>query len=139
MNLLRINSTNKKEIKKFLNGAGKSLETFRYFDKRDVDIISNHLVTYLLYNDEQHPVAYGHLDKEKNIVWLGISVIETAKGKGYGKKIMTALIDFAIAEDLKTIKLSVDKSNFKAIQLYMSFGFKISEVTEKTIFFIKNI
>ena len=68
----------------FLDGAGDSLTSFRYFDKRPLDAVANHVCTWLWVEDGK-PLAYGHLDNEDGITWLGIAVQEQPRGKGYVK------------------------------------------------------
>jgi GNAT superfamily N-acetyltransferase len=106
----------------FLNTAGTSLNNFRYFNKRDIYVIQNHLITYLLYHHGD-PIGYGHLDLEDNIVWLGIAVIEAKKGMGFGTILMNYLISSANNQNITLLRLSVDINNFAAIQLYKKFGF----------------
>jgi ribosomal protein S18 acetylase RimI-like enzyme len=110
-------------IQQFLDMAGDSIKTFRYFASRPLEIINNHLVTVLLMDDNK-PLGYGHLDKENETVWLGIAVCDFAKGKGYGKTIMQYLIEQGKNKGLPSIQLSVDKDNKGAISLYEKFGFK---------------
>ena len=73
---------------------------------------------------ESEPLAYGHLDQEEDIVWLGIATVEKELGKGYGKQMLAKLIDFAKEKKIKKINLSVDFGNLPAIALYSKFGFK---------------
>lgn len=110
-------------LKTFLNTAGSSLKSFRYFDKRNFSVLNNHIVTYLLFH-KQEPVGYGHLDKENNKVWLGISIVESKQGMGFGNILMTNLLEAAITKNISAIYLSVDGDNHKAIQLYEKFGFR---------------
>ena len=117
----------------FIQNAGQSLKTFRYYEKRDFKIISNHLLTILLFFNNI-PIAYGHLEIEDNKTWLGIMVSESEKGKGYGKVVMSHLISFCKKKNLSSIFLSVDKKNENAIHLYKKFGFKIiSEFSESSL------
>jgi ribosomal protein S18 acetylase RimI-like enzyme len=126
-------------IDSFLKNAGDSLKFFRYFNKRPVSAIAGHLVTCLLI-DHEKPVGYGHLDLENEIVWLGIAVIDSGKRKGYGKIIMSFLIDFASKSQINEINLSVDKNNHAAIQLYTFFEFEIvSELNEFSILMKKKM
>lgn len=126
-------------IDNFLENAGDSLKSFRYFNKRPVSAIAGHLVTCLLI-DQKRPVGYGHLDLENEIVWLGIAVIDSGKRKGYGKKIMSFLIDFASKSQINEINLSVDKNNQAAIQLYTFFEFEfVGELSEFSILMKKII
>lgn len=126
-------------LEKFLSTAGKSLETFRYFSKRPLNAIEKHLCTYLLKEGEE-VLAYGHLDKEEETVWLGIAVAEYATGKGLGKMMMHQLLDFAKKNHVPQIKLSVDNDNLTAINLYVSMGFSLLEKKEKFSFYtLKNL
>ena len=62
---MRIVKATKEGVKQFLSNAGKSLETFRYFAKRPLSAMENHLLT-LLALDGNTPIGYGHLDKDEN-------------------------------------------------------------------------
>lgn len=68
-------------IEEFIKLAGSSLDSFRYFEKRPNNCIRFHYVTVLILEDDK-PLAYGHLDSDDGITWLGIAVIEDAKGMG---------------------------------------------------------
>ena len=117
----------------FIQSSGDSLKTFRYYEKRDFKIISNHILTALLFFNNM-PIAYGHLEKEDDKIWLGIMVSESEKGKGYGKVIMSYLISFCIENKFSDIYLTVDKNNLNAIYLYQKFDFKIvSEFSESSL------
>ena len=93
-------------------------QNFRYFVNRDLNCIKNHLVTYLGYL-ENKPIAYGHLDKEDNNVWLGLCILENQQGMGFGKEMLNYLIDFSYKNSIKEIKLTIDIDNFKALNLYL--------------------
>ena len=102
-------------------------DTFRYFRKRDLSCIANHLVTVVGLVDGV-PMAYGHLDREASVVWLGLCVLPAYHGRGYGTQVMQHLIDYArthVSElpDDGAIKLSVDNDNYRARTLYERFGF----------------
>ncbi len=108
----------------FLFHAGNSLTSFRYFNKRPLSIISNHLVTTLLMKQNK-PVGYGHLEKDGDAIWLGIAIAETETNKGLGKLMMTHLTSVADKQRLSKIFLTVDKENIIAVRLYTKFGFPI--------------
>jgi ribosomal protein S18 acetylase RimI-like enzyme len=111
------------EVSRFLAGAGDSLSSFRYFDKRPVEQIKSHIVTLLGYLGDE-PVAYGHLEEENRVVWLGVCVSQAHKGKGFGSSIVDELISSASSKGVREIRLSVDSSNAVAKKLYESRGFE---------------
>jgi len=118
-------------LEKFLAQAGTSLNSFRYFDKRPLTIIQNHVYTCLYLNEDKQPLCYGHLDKEDGIVWLGIAVVEGQTGQGIGKKMMHYLVDKAQDLKLPFIQLAVDTDNISAQRLYEKFGFTSIKKTDK--------
>lgn len=134
MKLKRINKENISLLNNFIQNAGSSLNYFRYYNKRDFTVIKNHLVTYVI-EENGNALAYGHLDKEGDLIWLGTCVIESAIGKGLGKKIMNALLSFAEMNSTKQIILSVDNINETARALYKSFGFVETEKKDTLSFF----
>ena len=153
MEFVQIKYPEVKLLEQFIAEAGTSLNSFRYFQKRPLDVIKNHLCTFLLL-DEGKPVAYGHLDmtneatiaancgsKEKIVptektIWLGIAVTEKYLGLGLGVLMMNQLISFAKQNKVKEIKLSVDNDNIGAIKLYEKLGFKLLEKKEIFGFYV---
>jgi RimJ/RimL family protein N-acetyltransferase len=133
LKLVTVDRSNRFLVEEFCASAKSSLETFRYFDNRPIDIIDNHLVTYILMFSEK-PVAYGHLDPEGNKVWLGVCVAEGHRGHGYGKRMMNALITYANTNHLTDIDLSVDKDNKIAIAMYNQMGFTHVQKNDKSYF-----
>lgn len=125
------------DLKIFINEAGNSLNTFTYFKKRQLNIINNHVLTILGYIDDK-PIAYGHLDKENNDIFLGICIVDKFKGKGYGNYIMKELCNFANTNNL-TLKLSVYKENINAIKLYQKFGFIFLSETNESYFMVRRL
>ena len=153
MQFVQVKYPEVKLLQQFIDEAGSSLKAFRYFQKRPLEIIKNHLCTFLLL-DEGKPVAYGHLDvsdeatiaehcgstEEKNntqkTIWLGIAVSEKYLGMGLGAIMMNQLISFAKQNKVKQIKLSVDNDNTAAIALYKKLGFVLLEKKEAFGFYI---
>jgi len=123
----------------FLNDAGKSLNTFRYYSKRPLEIILNHIYTILILNELKIPVGYGHLDPQGDFVWLGICVSEKQIGKGLGKMIMSNLTKKADSSGISELILQVDKQNVKAVSLYQKFNFKISDEKDELYFIMRRI
>jgi len=140
-------------LQQFIDEAGSSLRSFRYFQKRPLEVIKNHLCTFLLMDNDK-PAAYGHLDvsdeatvashcgaegsafKTEKTIWLGIAVAEKYRGVGLGAIMMNQLISFAKQQGVREIKLSVDNDNEAAIQLYQKLGFKLVEKKETFGFYI---
>jgi RimJ/RimL family protein N-acetyltransferase len=119
-------------IHQFLINAGDSLKTFRYFEKRNPEVIQNHLITNILIKNCQ-AIGYGHLEREGDKVWLGIAIVHSQLGKGYGLFLMNSLIDSAKKLQINILHLSVDKINLGAIKLYEKVGFtKVEEINENT-------
>lgn len=136
--LVSIDNSNKSLVEEFCANAKSSLKTFRYFDHRSLDAINSHLVTYIL-TLSASPIAYGHLDAEKDKVWLGVCVAEGRTGQGYGKRIMEALIGYAGENHIAAIDLSVDKVNEAAITMYNQMGFSCVDTNDKSYFMRLNL
>jgi len=131
--IVKIDKTNKQLISNFCDIAGSSLETFRYFESRDIDVVDRHIATYVLMSGN-NTVGYGHLDLENSVTWLGVCVAEDYLRQGYGKEMMRILISHAIENDIREISLSVDKFNISAKTLYNKLGFIIYHDNEKSHF-----
>lgn len=123
MEIVRVNNNNIHLLRVFITNMGLASATFRYFNSRPVSVIQNHLVTLLIIDNNQ-PIAYGHLDVENDLVWLGICVLPGFHDNGFGKIMMEELIDAAIKLKLSRINLRVDSDNKNAIVLYEKFNFK---------------
>ena len=134
MEILRITPENRHLVTAFLEIAGaNTLEKFRYYQSRPLEIIDNHVATFVIFHKNQS-IAYGHLDKEEDTIWLGIAIVETFHGQGIGKLMMCHLLTFARLEKIPNIKLAVDRDNDAAIPLYQKFGFKEINRTKKVLF-----
>lgn len=121
------------QLEQFVNNTDNNFETFRYYDKRPLHVIKDHIVTVImLLNDRA--IGYGHLDRDEEIVWLGIAINKKFQGMGLGKKMMKYLINTAINHKLSKISLTVDQSNTPAIKLYELFGFvRQRKVNEQSV------
>jgi ribosomal protein S18 acetylase RimI-like enzyme len=100
--------------------------TFRYFNKRNINVINNHLITIILL-DKDLPVGYAHIDFDDNTYWFGICILEEYQGKGYGKKVMKYIFNNEKIKNIDKIYLTVDKINTVAIKLYTNFDFIVNE------------
>jgi len=124
MEIVKITRENIVYLSDFLNNNISTF--FRYYTKRDISVIKDHLVTYIG-TIQGKAVAYGHIDysKDENKYWLGICLLEEYQGKGFGKQMMNTLIDTFNKTDINTLYLTVDKDNTKAISMYKKYLFSI--------------
>lgn len=113
----------------FVDSLGSASKQFRYFNSRDFKVLESHVYTILVL-DNEIPIGYGHLDKEKDFIWLGISVIPNFHNKGVGKLIMNTLIQKAKILNLIEIYLTVDTDNINARMLYEKYNFKLISQTD---------
>ena len=123
-NIIEITENNNYLLNEFLNNSIPG--TFRYFNKRSVNVISNHLITLILIDDNL-PVGYAHIDYDDNKYWFGICILENYQGKGYGKKLMEYIFNHEKIINIDNIYLTVDKINDIAINLYKKYNFYIIE------------
>ena len=77
---------------------------------------------YLIY-DRERPVGVFELADGDALTLCGVAVAEEERGRGYGKAIVRAALNFA-AEAGKRIELDVDSENPPALHLYRKFGFQ---------------
>jgi GNAT superfamily N-acetyltransferase len=117
------------EIKTLVENNENLKKTFRYFSSRDAICLENHVYHFILCDPD--PVGYGHLDYESGKIWLGMCVFDSFVGKGYGKFILKNLIH---NRNNNPLYLTVDKDNYKAINLYLNNGFKIYSYSEKIFY-----
>ena len=123
-------------IKSFLLEAPETIKSFRYFENRPLEVVSNHIITIIALCDNR-AVGYGHLDKELDTIWFGIAVADSFKGKGIGKKIMKYLIDYADKIEVSELKLSVDFNNIVAIKMYEKFNFMLEKKLQSNVLIMK--
>lgn len=135
IHIREISQHNNDLLQQFLSKATEARKSFRYFESRDISILKKHVYTILAL-EEGDPVGYGHLDFEENI-WLGICVADEAQGKGIGKLIMQKLVDAAREKKIGKMKLSVDKENKSAINLYQKYGFQVVDASNQSYVFME--
>ncbi|MEL6675932.1 MAG: GNAT family N-acetyltransferase [Bacteroidota bacterium] len=135
--LIRVKAEDTRPLQAFLARAGTAKENFRYFASRPLEVIAQHKATFLLGKGDEI-AAYGHLDEEEGVIWLGIAVAEPDQGKGLGRQMMDHLLSEASRLQLPKIRLSVDLDNHRAVKLYQSLGFEIAE-ERKTFYFMEKM
>lgn len=139
MTLVAIVDTNQYLVDVFLSKLIVGKNTFRYFDKRPLSVMERHVITLVGLDDDKNPIAYGHLDKENDTLWLGVAVVDDMQRKGIGSQMVGALINYAISKNEPVISLSVDKENKGAILLYEKFNFVKIDENEQCLFYRQDI
>jgi perosamine synthetase len=104
--------------------------TFRYFQKHDT---THHTKTLIALDRNKVPVGYGHIDVEDDVNWLGVCVLPSAQNMGLGTRIVQELL-----KNQHDVKLSVDKHNTVAQNLYKKFGFVTVAETDKVYFMFRH-
>ena len=120
LNIIDIKEENKNILKKYIPRINS--EYFRYFNKRNEDIIKNHLITILIKNNNDI-IGYSHIDYDNGKYWFGIYLNDTYRGKGYGNQIINYIKNHYLLKSINEIFLSVDIDNQYAIKLYKKNGF----------------
>lgn len=126
-------------LSKFIDSLKEEKDTFKYFEKRKIEIVYNHELTYLMFEKKKEILAYGHIEKENNNYWLGILVPIKHQSKGNGLLMMNKLIEESKKLKIPKITLSVYKTNKNAVNLYNKMGFSILKEDESNLFFEKII
>ncbi len=97
--------------------------TFRYFATRSVDMcLVNHTLTLVVPD-----VAYAHLDDR----WIGVCVLPESQGRGIGAFLLDLVIAYARVEGIRPLRLTVDKTNTIALDMYRHRGFVVQSETER--------
>lgn len=124
MSIIKISDNNKNFLVEFINE--KHPPSFRYFSNRTIDCIKNHVITLIGLCDNR-VCSYGHIDYDSQMdtYWLGLCVLEHYQHNGYGKLMLTELINTFKQSNISEIKLTVDKNNVIAKTLYDKNGFQI--------------
>lgn len=126
-------------LSKFIESLKEEKDTFKYFEKRKIEIVHNHELTFLMFGGKNEILAYGHIEKESNNYWLGILVPIKHQSKGNGLLMMNKLIEESKKLKIPKITLSVYKTNKNAVNLYNKMGFSILKEDESNLFFEKII
>lgn len=111
---------------------------FRYFTNRSLKVVSQHIVTVIA-TQNSIPVGYGHIDRENNINWVGICVIESHQHQGIGRYILDFLHKTSKTLSVPLLQLAVDKVNTPAFRLYSEFGYFVHSKNEHYYIMRKHI
>lgn len=102
-----------------------------------LDELTNKNRLYLgLFNNNQLIAYAGATTSFSDADIIKVGVLKSEQGKGYGKKILGALISALKENGITNIMLEVEHQNFKAINLYLGFGFK--EISERKNYYGEN-
>ena len=72
------------------------------------------------------PIGYGQIIVENDVaIIVNFGIIEKYRKEGYGKVLLSYLINIARANDFSLVSLKVDSNNADAFKLYRSLGFNI--------------
>lgn len=104
------------------------------------ELLNKNRMTFVYTKDEEYigevSIVFNKNDEDYTIpgIRLYISRIIVKKefrGKGYGKKLMNHIIEYAEREKYKELSLGVDLDNYIALRLYVELGFnKIQYIGE---------
>jgi len=125
--IIEVNEDNKNLLAEFIKDI-KS-DTFRYFSKRDENIIKNHLLTILLIDNVNNKIfGYAHIDQEilengEIKYWFGICLYNQYHNKGIGNKLMNYVLNHYKVKYLNEIYLTVDNINIAGEKIYLRNGF----------------
>lgn len=85
-------------------------------------------------------IAYYDNDPENITAYLTmLAVSENVQGTGIGTILLKASIEDLKRKGFKNYKLEVKRQNIKATKFYESFGFKVLDENESSIFMIKQL
>ena len=117
------------------------------------DLVSGNRKTFVYVKDNEYiaeaSLVFNKADEDYTIpnvrIYLSrVIVKKDFRGKGYGKKLMNYIIDYAKNNNYKEMSLRVDLDNYIAFKLYVDLGFtKIQYIGEdengKYVKLIKNL
>jgi len=120
--IVEVTEINKNLLKDFIPNIKST--SFRYFQKRNEDIIKNHILTVLLINSENIVFGYAHIDYDDDKYWFGIYLDSEYQSRGIGNKLMGYVLNHYKLINIDEIYLTVDNDNINAIKLYKKYQFE---------------
>lgn len=135
--LIEVSEENKNEIyNNFLSTIDST--SFRYFNKRNIDCLNNHIITLVLYDIiKKIYIGYAHIDSE-NQYWIKIYIINEYQNQKLGSLLLKYILQNEKVYKINEINLTVDINNLSAIKLYKKNNFKIIK-KEDTYHIMKKI
>ena len=99
-------------------------EQARDFVETSLQIEHSHSKVIL---ESNKAIAFAHSLVDGDRAWTDVVyVARSARGKGYGEKLVRSLISDCKSKSVQTVFLGVDESNTAAIALYQGLGFKFT-------------
>lgn len=89
---------------------------------------------FKLCEEENEYVAFSEYKIENDYLFLSkLYVLKTQRGKGIAKALLNDAIEYARSNNLKSIRLTVNKYNYNTIEIYKHWGFEIIDSFVKEI------
>lgn len=123
------------EIKEHKNRDEKVIQEILYILKdadEDLTKIKNTLLNndntiYNIYLNKTHKIGAVVIDLNKGEI-LYISIVDNFRSKGYGKKVITLIIEKAQKMDKKYIMVGTGNSSLDNISFYQKCGFRFDSI-----------
>ena len=87
-------------------------------------------IYFILSNDNQDIGYFRTSNWNNNTVYLGLDIAGEYRGKGYARKAYNLMFDYLKKQNISTIFLEVLQTNKRAIHIYESLGFEITEIKQ---------
>lgn len=121
-----------KDIPTIIEGEIKAFGKSLGYDLISTDINLNPYANYFALEIAGRVCGYiGFWTTYDSADVINFYIDEEYQGMGFGKKLLQYAIDVCTSKKVKIISLEVRENNYKAINLYSSFGFKVSHKREK--------
>ena len=103
------------------------LEQFQSSTAIEKQILEEDYNYYFVIENNEN-IGYFGISNKKNYMFLSkLYIIKDYRHKGIGKKAFEKIKELTIMENLKTIRLTVNKYNTNTINTYKKWGFKITD------------
>ena len=127
------NPLHKQYLQEFIDQS--ILPTFRYYQKRSIEAVKNHILT-LLDIEDNTVRGYAHIDYDDSQQrhFLGICVLPPYQKNKIGSLLLQTVLEHVDKFRIH-LYLTVDKENIIARKMYEKYGFTLFEERETFFFF----
>lgn len=102
------------------------LDKFQSLNAISTQINKEHYKYFLIKDEAENPVGYFAIVPKPDHLFLSKFYIkQNSRQKGYGKKVISFITDFAKQNHLPHISLTVNRQNKNSITAYLKMGFQI--------------